>query len=392
MFGQFGKISYIYEVNFKQFYSGVSIAPHFMRKTIIMKINVFKQSVYEEWVDVVSKTEMYLLYIWSFKGREIIMSKIGERWVNVGESVLESIYDRIINGSFGQSTDKVEINRGNLVIHAIIDVSEFAKSVGKFKQKSHIDDYICRSSSGIPELRRSQDKEHEGTEHHNIDPEYAEELIIDYIRNNNCSIKELECGTVVGETAIKVLNLLDEGHKHIAGELATRFRKTLFGGILTAEMGWDLLIVTSYVKTVATSYFTQLKKYKVFSNDKCLFIDLGVDTEYKNKINDAIKSGKKVIAYISANKGSKRDERYEFIYKKCKSNRATIIEEPDFGVWRKGQVEPITKYHSKNEIVLILGGTNIDRAVIHWPKTKMVSVPYIDLEIQKRLTKEKLGI
>jgi hypothetical protein len=358
-----------------------------------MKINVFKQSVYEEWVDVVSKTEMYLLYIWSFKGREVIMSKIGERWVNVGESVLESIYDRIVNGSFGQSTDKVEINKGNLVIHAIIDVSEFAKSVDKFKPKSGIDNYICRNKdTAIRELRIARGKEHGGTEQHNINPEYAEELIIDYICNNNCSNKELECGTIVGETAIKVLNLLDDGHRHIVGELATRFRKTLFGGILMAEMGWDLLIVTSYVKTVATSYFNQLKKYKVFSNDKCLFIDLGVDTEYKKKINDAIKSGKKVIAYISANKGSKRDERYKFIYSKCKNNRATIIEEPDFGIWKKGQSEPIVKHHNKNEIVLILGGTNIDRAVVHWPKTKMISVPYIDLEIQKRLTKEKLGI
>jgi hypothetical protein len=361
-----------------------------------MKINVFKESVYEEWRDVISKNDMYMLYIWSISGRVYSMCKIGERWVHKGDSVLESIYDRIVNGSLGQSTDKVAFNNGELLVHAIIDVSEFAKSIGKFKLKSQIDNFLCRDlHTGIQEIRITQNEEHNGTEHHNIDPEYAEKLILDFIQTNNCGSKELECGTKVGETAIKIMTLLHDGYNHIAGELATRFRKTLLGGILMIEMDWDMLIVTSYVKTVASSYFGQLKKYKVFGGDRFLFIDLGEDDDYKKKINNAIKEGKKVIAYISATKGSKRDERYKFIYKSkycTKCNRATIIEEPDFGIWKKGQSEPIVKYHNKNEIVLILGGTNIDRATIQWPQTKLISVPYIDLEIQKKLTKEKLGI
>ena len=355
-----------------------------------MKINVFKDNVYEEWRDVISKNDMYMLYIWSISGRVYSMCKIGERWVHKGYSVLESIYDRIVNGSLGQSTDKVAFNNDELVVHAIIDVSKFATAIGKFKPKSQIDNYLCRDKhTGIQEIRITLC---EGTEHHNIDPEYAEKLILDFIQTNNCGSKELECGTKVGETAIKIMNLLDEQHRHIAAELATRFRKTLLGGILMAEMDWDLLIVTSYVKTVASSYFNQLKKYKVFGGDKFLFIDLGVDNDYKSKINKALKDGKKIIAYISANNSSKRSDRYEFIYQKCKQNRATIIEEPDFGVWRKGQAEPIMKHHSKNEIVILLGATGMDKAVKHWPKAKLISVPYIDLEIQKRLTKQKLGI
>jgi hypothetical protein len=358
-----------------------------------MKINVFKDNVYEEWRDVISKNDMYMLYIWSISGRVYSMCKIGERWVHKGDSVLESIYDRIVNGSLGQSTDKVAFNNGELVVHAIIDVSEFAKSIGKFKPKSQIDNYICRDlHTGIQEIRITHNEEHNGTEHHNIDPEYAENLIVERIQTNNCGTKELECPTTVGETAIKIMNLLDAGHNHIAGELATRFRKTLLGGILMVEMNWDMLIVTSYVKTVASSYFGQLKKYKVFGGDTILFIDLGEDADYKKKINDAIKQGKKVIAYISATNSSKRSDRYKFIYQKCKQNRATIIEEPDFGVWRKGQAEPIMQHHSKDEIVILLGATGMDKAVKHWPKAKLISVPYIDLEIQKRLTKEKLGI
>lgn len=373
----------------------VIYCPFFMSKFNYMKINVFKDSVYEEWRDVIAKNDMYILYIWSIRGRVYVMCKIGERWVHKGELILESIYNRIIE-STRQSTDKVEINKGNLIIHAIIDVSELAKSVNKFRPKSKIDDYLCRDlHTGIQQIRITQDEEHKGTEHHNIDPEFAEKLILDFIQTNNFGSKELECGTKVGETAIKIMNLLNEGHYHIAGELATRFRKTLLGAILMVEMDWDMLIVTSYVKTVASSYFGQLKKYKIFGGDRFLFIDLGEDVDYKKKINNAIKDGKKVIVYISATKGSKRDERYKFIYKSkycTKCNRATIIEEPDFGIWKKGQSEPIVKYHNKNEIVLILGGTNIDRATIQWPKTKLISVPYIDLEIQKKLTKEKLGI
>jgi len=64
---------------------------------------------------------MYILYIWSIRGRVYVMCKIGERWVHKGELILESVYNRIIE-STRQSTDKVEINKGNLIIHAIIDV------------------------------------------------------------------------------------------------------------------------------------------------------------------------------------------------------------------------------------------------------------------------------
>lgn len=357
-----------------------------------IKYSVFKESVFEEFRDKTATDDMYVIYIWSINGRVYVMCKIGERWIHKGELILESVYNRIIQQT-RQSTDKVEINKGNFIIHAIIDVSELAKSVDKFKPKSQIDNYICRDKhTSIQEIRITQDKEHEGTEHHNIDPEYAENLILNYIQTNNCGTKKLECPTLVGETAIKIMNLLDAGHNHIAGELATRFRKTLLGGILMVDMEWDLLIVTSYVKTVASSYFSQLKKYKVFGRDKFLFIDLGVDTDYKSKINKALEDGKKIIAYISANNSSKRSDRYEFIYQKCKEKRATIIEEPDFGVWRKGQAEPIMEHHSKDEIVIMLGATGMDKAVKYWPKAKLISVPYINLEIQKRLTKEKLGI
>jgi hypothetical protein len=357
-----------------------------------MKYSVFKESVFEEFRDKIATDDMYVIYIWSIDGRVYVMCKIGERWIHKGDLVLESVYNRIIEQT-RQSTDRVEINKGNFIIHSIIDVSEFAITIGKFKPKSQIDNYLCRDKrTGIQEIRITHNEEHNGTEHHNIDPEYAENLIVERIQTNNCGTKELECPTTVGETAIKIMNLLDAGHNHIAGELATRFRKTLLGGILMVEMNWDMLIVTSYVKTVASSYFGQLKKYKVFGGDTILFIDLGEDADYKKKINDAIKQGKKVIAYISATNSSKRSDRYKFIYQKCKQNRATIIEEPDFGVWRKGQAEPIMQHHSKDEIVILLGATGMDKAVKHWPKAKLISVPYIDLEIQKRLTKEKLGI
>jgi hypothetical protein len=354
-----------------------------------MKNGVFKESVFEEFRDKTATDDMYVIYIWSINGRIVVWSKIGERWIHKGDLILQSVYDRIVE-STRQSTDKVEINKGNLIIHAIIDVSSLAKKLEKFKPKSQIDNYLCRDlHTGIQKIRTTQDKDQKNTEHHNINPQYAESLIREYLYNLNLAGAELECGTLVGTTAIEIINLINSGFTKIAGQLATRFRKTLLGGILMAEMNWDLLIVTSYVKTVASSYFDQLKKYKVFGVDKFIFIDLGSDVEYKKKINKALKEGKKVIVYISSNTGSKRDERFKYIYSKCKNNRATIIEEPDFGSWEKSQTNSIKKYHSKNEIVLILGGTNIDRALKYWLDTKLIFRSYIDLLIQKKLTKEK---
>jgi hypothetical protein len=64
-----------------------------------------------------------------------------------------------------------------------------------------------------------------------------------------------------------------------------------------------------------------------------------------------------------------------------------IIDEADFGIHRENQALPLVDESDNVDYILIMTGTNADRAVTHWRKTtSIVSVTYPELLMQKRIT------
>ena len=101
------------------------------------------------------------------------------------------------------------------------------------------------------------------------------------------------------------------------------------------------------------------------------------------EINDCIKNGKKVIALLSLRQGSYREARCKFLYSKS-VKRGTFVEEADLGSWKKLQVDVLKKYQSKNEVVILTTGTNIDRATALWKLDFITYRTYVDLLLRKK--------
>jgi hypothetical protein len=55
------------------------------------------------------------------------------------------------------------------------------------------------------------------------------------------------------------------------------------------------------------------------------------------------------------------------------------VEEADLGSWKKLQVDVLKKYQSKNEVVILTTGTNIDRATALWKLDFITYRTYVDL-------------
>ena len=123
-----------------------------------------------------------------------------------------------------------------------------------------------------------------------------------------------------------------------------------------------LTIVASYVKTVMHSYTSQITSYEEFRD--IVHVDTQED-EYQDKINKALSEGKQVFAYLSMNKGDRRKERIDFLYSR-EVSRLTLVEEADYGSHRPGQANLLINAIGEDDRVILLTGTNSDRAVTSW--------------------------
>lgn len=61
-----------------------------------------------------------------------------------------------------------------------------------------------------------------------------------------------------------------------------------------------------------------------------------------------------------------------------------IIDEADFGIHKEDQSQLLTEAFHGDDHVLIMTGTNSDRAVGNWKIDHMVSTTYFELLVQKK--------
>ena len=85
--------------------------------------------------------------------------------------------------------------------------------------------------------------------------------------------------------------------------------------------------------------------------------------------------------------GSQRDSRVKWLFSR-KVQRMLIVDEADFGSYRPAQAELLKNNVGANDQVLIMTGTNADRASKLWNIDTMLSVTYPELLVQKRLTEQ----
>lgn len=198
----------------------------------------------------------------------------------------------------------------------------------------------------------------------------------------------IECflNTTQFATLAEAIKLYSSGSRKILADLCARFGKTIWSAAIGRMLGVDVTIVSAYVKTVFASFGSDLIKYKQFAG----YVHINMeDPEYQAKIKSAVKESKKVIVYLSLCQGSLRDTRIRFLGK-LKCSKLWIIDEADYGAHQPKQVEPIKKAVS-NDYLLIMTGTNADRAVNNWEEVfDTIGVTYLELLIQKEETRKEL--
>lgn len=276
------------------------------------------------------------------------------------------------------SRQKHKYDRGLIKTYGIWDASEYAKKHGRFYKHAKLDDFM-----------RGKIGHHLQDDFHEIDGATAVVRIQKELRTVSNALQPAHLTLPQANELRTVLDLFLNGARVVLAELCARFGKTIWSGALAKELDVDLLVVATYVQTVTTSFLKDLGGFAQWAG--YVHVDTS-DEDYKEQIREAREAGKKVIAYLSLCNGTRRKERIRFLSKMSES-KLLVIDEADFGAHREKQVAALLPFKKSNDTrILLMTGTNGDRASKLWSPDAMTSVVYPELLVAKRETAKKRGM
>ncbi len=308
------------------------------------------------------------LYVWS-ESTNPNECKFGERWVLPDECPDASVRARV-RDSLGVRKDL--LRAGIVTVDHIWDVSDYAQRVGRCRQHARMDDYV----RGFVGHRKGTTGE--------IHMLSSSELILkvnQHLASVNQKLPMAGLSTMQHSMVNQTLAAYRSGSRVVLAELCARFGKTVYSGAVARELNTPLVIVASYVKTVFASFAKDLTSFEQWASYQ------HVDTQsdgWETAVTAALKKGQPVVCYLSMCSGGQREARVKWLFER-KAERLLIVDEADYGSYRPGQAELLKKHVGKRDRVLIMTGTNADRASKLWSIDTMLSVTYPELLIQKRL-------
>lgn len=326
------------------------------------------QDLKDRWIAPHNEDKMYC-YLWIDQATPEKCT-FGERWVKAGEDPWKDCCKRIRQsvGKFKHTYDK-----GQYDVICVWDVSELAKKINRYHPQSRMDDYI-RKFIGHRESTRSEV---------HVLPALEVKLKVDkFLAKQNQPLPTATLSTMQYQVAQEVIGSFVDGHKIVLAELCARFGKTIWSSAVAVEQDVDVVIVASYVKTVFTSFATDITSFDQFSQYDHISTD---DDDYQDQVRDTLACGRKVFIYLSLCNGSKRQKRIDYITS-LEARKMLIVDEADFGAHQEKQALPLVNVLELIDHALIMTGTNADRAATFWPVDHMVSVTYPELLLQKEET------
>lgn len=298
--------------------------------------------------------------------------KFGERFVKAGQDPAKECAKRI-RQSLGVRKDRYD--EGKIRIVSIWDVSTIGNSVGKNRKGGKLDDFL-RAKIGYRKGSTGEVHTLSGDEMkikvNKVVSKFGQDLIVAGLSTKQYEIAE------------EVIDLFNTSSRVVLAELCARFGKTIWSASVAVEQEVDVVIVASYVKTVFTSFASDLTSFEQFA--KYVHVDTS-DDNYQERIDNALANGKKVFAYLSLCQGENRQSRIDYLFN-INATKMLIVDEADFGAHTDKQALPLVEKIKVYEDVsaIIMTGTNADRAATHWPVEGIVSVTYPELLMQKKET------
>jgi len=300
-------------------------------------------------------------------------AKFGERWVKAGQNPEKEVWKRV-KDSLGVRKDL--LNDGSIILEHIWDVTDMADELcpERLKQHGRVDDFIRPQ---IGHRKGTTGEVHELT---------AEEIVIkvnNYLRRVGQPLPAAGLSQNQYDAAYNVLDNIYHGKRTIVAELCARFGKTIWSGSLIRETNADLTVIASYVLTSFSSFLKDLTSFEQFRN--LVIVDTS-DVDYQEKINNGLSEGKQVVALLSMCSGNNRQKKIDYLFN-TSVNRLVLIDEADFGVHKSNQSQPLISARTNDDVVVLMTGTNGDKAAGIWPVDHYLSVTYPELLMEKRLTK-----
>lgn len=295
--------------------------------------------------------------------------KFGERWVKDGQDPETEIRKRI-KDSVGVRKDKIK--DGSIELVAFWNVTELAlaQCPERLKQHGRVDDFI-----------REQIGFRKGTtgEIHTLPAVEMAYKVNELLKRVGQPLPEAGLSQNQYTAAENVITAIAEGKRTIVAELCARFGKTIWSGALVRETGAQLTIVASYVLTSFSSFKKDLSSFEQFRDLE--LVEAG-DDNWETKVSNALTKGKQVVVFLSMCSGGKRQSKIDTLFA-YPVNKLVIIDEADFGVHQVKQSKPLIDARSEQDVVILMTGTNGDKAASVWPVDHYLSVTYPELLIEK---------
>jgi hypothetical protein len=323
--------------------------------------------------DICNQDRMFL-YVWSEKDKPD-ECKFGERWVKAHISAQKSVLTRV-KQSLGVRKDL--LRTGVVSIDHVWDVSDWARKVGRFYPQARMDDHV-RPFVGHRKFSTG--------EIHEINSTDLMIKVNHLITKHDQQLPKVSLSTLQTRMVSQVCDAFHAGSQIILAELCARFGKTIWSGAVAREMNSQLIVVTSYVKTVFASFAKDLTSFQQWQ------AHTHVDTQqpdWQQTVKLALTHGHPVVAYVSMAPGSQRDARIHWLMNRPEST-LLVLDEADFGSHTPKQAEALKSCVRSDHKVLIMTGTNSDRAVKLWNVDHMVSVTYPELLVQKHVSQKQLN-
>ena len=300
-------------------------------------------------------------------------TKFGERYVYPGQCPVEECLKRI-RKSLEVRKDKFD--DGTVKVSRIWDVTEYAKKVGKFKPGGHVDDSIRVHIGYVKQ-----------SEVHNLNYEKLNSKVQQFLLNQNQPLPIVNLSTDQYFSVYETVQAIKSGKRRILGEKCARFGKTIYSSAIATEIKSEVVIVSSYVKTVHSSFETDVNAFDQFKEYHHINSQ---DKNYKEQIESLLSQNKKIMVYLSLVGGSSRDERIEYLFGLPKQ-KFVIVDEADFGAHQQKQTAVLQKFIKDDDIVYLLTGTNSDRASSTWKIDHMNSKTYFELLVSRKESQELIN-
>jgi hypothetical protein len=314
-----------------------------------------------------------MIYSWYDQDNSLGETKMGDHFVPF-ECTLAQAETHTIDYIRTQFPRRARHFNSGRVLYKVWDVSDIAKKFNKFRKGSHIDDLIREACLGHLGTQ--------GREFHALSFDDTNTRIDRYLHKMGTPPPVVGLTAWQARSAERVLAEIAAGKRTIMAELCARFGKTIWGGVLTRETNAGVTVVVSYVLTSFASFEKEFVSFKQFAD----FVTVDTsEADYQQVIDRALAENKQVVAFLSMCVGTKRQQKIDYLFG-LNTNRLVLIDEADFGVHRAGQARPLVEARNDNDVIVLMTGTNADKAVSFWPVDSTISVVYPELLIEKRLT------